>query len=206
MINAEPFTADYYERGEELGLSCYTNYRWLPHLTVPMASRIVQHLRVEKEETLLDFGCAKGFLVKALRTLGYNAFGVDISTYAIMSADDATAPYLSLISGIIEYAAFDWVLAKDVLEHVPEECLVELLTKLHARKMFAAMPLGDGREYVIGRMEDDVTHIIRRPLEWWVEQFRAAGFRDVWASYSMAGVKERWTKAFSVGNGFIIAE
>ena len=34
-------------------------------------------------KTVLDAGCAKGFLVEALRDKGVDAFGIDISKYAI---------------------------------------------------------------------------------------------------------------------------
>ena len=36
-----------------------------------------------KPRRVLDVGCAKGFLVEALRDRGVEAFGIDVSEYAI---------------------------------------------------------------------------------------------------------------------------
>ena len=43
---------------------------------------------------MLDVGCAKGFLVKVFRDQGIEAWGVDVSEYAISSAPDDVRPYL----------------------------------------------------------------------------------------------------------------
>lgn len=43
---------------------------------------------------VLDVGCAKGFLVKALRNLGIQAYGIDISEYALSKAEANIRPYL----------------------------------------------------------------------------------------------------------------
>src|SRR4051794_23312927 len=46
--------------------------------------------------TVLDAGCAMGFLVEALRSKGIEAFGIDISEYAIQRADASIRPFCSL--------------------------------------------------------------------------------------------------------------
>ncbi|MBA2320135.1 MAG: class I SAM-dependent methyltransferase [Deltaproteobacteria bacterium] len=43
---------------------------------------------------VLDIGCAKGFLVRHLRELGVDAWGSDVSAYAIESAPDSVKPYV----------------------------------------------------------------------------------------------------------------
>ena len=64
------YDKDYYECGIESGKSLYNNYRWMPELTIPFCSRIVEHLKISTEQKVLDFGCAKGYSVKAMRLLG----------------------------------------------------------------------------------------------------------------------------------------
>src|SRR3990167_2449572 len=92
----------YFLRGAETGKSLYTNYRWLPDLTIPMAKRIIEHLGFEgdKSTTILDYGCSRGYLVRALRGFGYKAYGVDVSAWAIENADEIAKPHLVLIKGI----------------------------------------------------------------------------------------------------------
>jgi len=45
-------------------------------------------------KTVLDIGCAKGFLVLAFRNLSIEAYGVDISEYAISNAPNEVKQYL----------------------------------------------------------------------------------------------------------------
>ena len=89
------YNESYFERGLESGLSLYQNYRWIPELTIPMAMTIIDFLGIKRHQTILDFGCAKGFLVKAFRLLYRSAYGVDsggICSRAIIQAsgDQAT--------------------------------------------------------------------------------------------------------------------
>jgi SAM-dependent methyltransferase len=204
---------NYFETGEQNHCSCYTNYRWLPALTIPMARSIAETLPLSPEDWILDFGCAKGYLVKALRRLGHGrAYGVDASEYAISKADQETRPFLAVIAdGVLPQTmgagSWDWILAKDVLEHLSEQYLAIILRRFRttAHKVFAVVPLGDGSHYLIPEMERDITHQIRRPLGWWERQFLDAGFAKVRTSYKMAGVKENWTSKYPKGNGFFIA-
>jgi cyclopropane fatty-acyl-phospholipid synthase-like methyltransferase len=199
------FTKDYYENGKASHLSCYENYRWLPNLTIPMAESLVAACAIKRNDTILDFGCAKGYLVKALRGLGYSAYGIDISEYALSHADEETKPFL--VSGADGLdMRFDWIICKDVLEHI-EECELSRYLKLFRRlapNLLTIVPLGNNGTYTIPDMEMDVTHRIRRPLWWWSSQLDEAGFKAISSSFSMKGVKENWTAKYPFGNGFLI--
>lgn len=200
------YDEDYYLRGRETGKSLYSDYRWLPTLTIPMVQRIVEHLGAQKRHTVLDFGCARGYTVKALRILGYDAYGVDCSSWAIENADPEVREYLRLSDTLMH--EFDWVLAKDVLEHVPEavDCIRSI--QHHARLgVFAVVPLAavDGAPYVLQDYEKDVTHIHRLTLSTWVSYFLRPGW-TVTASYRVPGVKDNhYITGFEPGDGFIVA-
>ena len=73
------YDEDYYENGVQLGISGYANYRWMPSLTIPMAERMIEYLAIKETDKILDFGCAKGFLVKAFTDLGYKCEGVTLA-------------------------------------------------------------------------------------------------------------------------------
>ena len=202
------FNRDYYENGKEAGLSCYENYRWLPELTVPMCETIIDALGLTPSETILDFGCAKGYVVKAFRQLGFKAFGVDISDYAISCADDDARPFLHKISeNGFTLEPYSWIMCKDVLEHVDEQRLVELLHKFRktGAKLFVIVPLGNNGTYTIPEMEKDVTHRIRQPLWWWSSTIEDAGFSVAQSKFSIPGLKEHWTRTHPFGHGFIVA-
>lgn len=198
------YDEDYYERGRELGISGYSSYRWLPELTIPLAHEIVTQLGIRRGERILDFGCAKGYLVKALRLLHHEAWGTDVSEYALSKAPEDVQPFLSSAS-LITFERFDWIIAKDVLEHVPYEELPQLLSSLRSvgNNLFAIVPLGDGKKYVIPEYEGDVTHVIRENLGWWRRAFQKAGFVVKEATYLMPYIKANWDYA-KHGNGFFI--
>ena len=44
---------------------------------------IIKRYKLKKGDRVLDIGCAKGFLVKDLIDLGIDAYGIDVSEYAL---------------------------------------------------------------------------------------------------------------------------
>ena len=67
-MNLHKFNKDYYEDGVRKKLSGYQEYKWMPTRSIPEAVDIINTFDFN---TCLDFGCAKGFLVHALRTVSY---------------------------------------------------------------------------------------------------------------------------------------
>jgi SAM-dependent methyltransferase len=199
----EVYDEDYFEHGVEKAISGYSDYRWLPEATIPLAHELVTQLGIRKSDLVLDFGCAKGFLVKALRLLRYDAWGYDTSTYAVSRAPDDVRGYI--LSDLEIAPHFDWVISKDVLEHVPHAELPQLLKRLceMTGRAFVVVPLGAKGKYVIADYELDVTHVIREDLWWWCRAFEAAGFYIERATTDMKNIKPNWEK-FEGGNGFFI--
>lgn len=61
-----------------------------------------------QNKKVLEIGCAKGFIVEAMRDLGINAYGIDVSPYAISCAREDIKPYLRVADArnvLSEYAA-----------------------------------------------------------------------------------------------------
>lgn len=175
----EKFGADYFERGEALGLSCYTDYRWLPELTIPLAHRLVMELDIGWDDVILDYGCAKGYLVKALRMLGHEAWGVDISHYALSAAPEDVRAFLGQPAAMLSmHRHYDMTIAKDVFEHVDPIALLSVLTSIRksTKRMYAIVPLGDGHRFYSPDYERDKTHLIRQDENWWATQFKKANF------------------------------
>jgi len=212
LIPAETYGEDYFERGVQTGMSGYQNYSWLPELTIKMAHHLIQSLPIQQGERVLDFGCAKGFLVKALRLLDVDAYGVDISSYAIDRVDPAVRGLCTLVSGPSDPLCisrnYDWMVSKDVFEHMNESQLQQLLQRSQERirNIFAAIPLGldDGSGYVVPEYDRDVTHVTKRPLDWWIDLFQSNGWNVDSVNYSFRGVKDAWTAAWPHGNAFFV--
>ena len=75
----------YFDGPRDYGYGGYRyDGRW-----IPVAEDIVRHFGLKPGDRVLDVGCAKGFLVKDLLHVcpGLEAFGLDISTYALMHCE-----------------------------------------------------------------------------------------------------------------------
>jgi SAM-dependent methyltransferase len=176
------YDKDYFERGIELGISNYENYHWLGKPTLDYCRAIIKFLHLKKGSTLLDFGCAKGYYVKAFRLLGIDAWGSDASEYAISNCDPDVQYWLEWTESWKVYAGeikFDLIFCKDVLEHISnlDEYLVSL--RSHCRRVFIGVPLGDGARFLCERANQDKTHIHCRNGYWWSEKLNSC-FPYVW--------------------------
>lgn len=197
------FDEDYYERGLEKGISGYSNYRWMPELTIPMCALLCERLPIKPGARILDFGCAKGFIVRAFRLLERDAWGYDVSDYAVKAADTEVRDF---VSNTMPHGRFDWVIAKDVFEHIGYGKIRKAVRHLakRGRRLFCVVPLGANGQYVVPSYDLDVTHRIREPLEWWTRLLNDNGFKVQSATYTFAGVKQNYAK-WKRGNGFLVA-
>lgn len=207
MSRPEQYDEDYFLRGKASGKSLYEDYRWLPELTLPMVRSMIVHLGIRATETVLDFGCARGYIVRAFVEQGIEAFGVDASKWAIENADEAVRA--RVFHATQPWGAYNWIIAKDVLEHVPVdelEPLVQAILDRATKGVFVVVPLSPaiGEPYICPDYEKDVTHVVRWDLFTWMELFRRhMGKRFfIEATYRVPGVKDNWSE-WPEGNGFL---
>lgn len=209
------FDEDYFMRGQEKGVSNYTNYSWMPEVTLKLADAIRGHLGIKKSENVLDFGCAKGFLVRAFRERGIEAYGCDISEWAVENCDPMVKNYVMTpdkLESILETIKdFNWIIAKDVLEHVPLTALestVKSLLKIATTGMFIVVPLTskDGGEFICPRDNQDATHAVRWTLATWLKFLRKMDQSFIYhGSFHIPGIKQA-SEPYEASCGFITAK
>src|SRR5215204_1248015 len=131
--------------------------RWLAYFG-RIAERIVNDLQ---PESVLDAGCAFGMLVEKLRQLGVDAYGVDVSEYAIEHADHSIREYVwcdSLTNPLDR--KYDLVVSIEVFEHMPPvdaEQAVENICSATERLLFSSSPFDFA----------EPTHVNVQPPEDW---------------------------------------
>jgi len=175
FVNGEQFDADYYLRGPQTGKSNYENYHWMEERTIAYAKRMTKHLGATCGQSIHDIGCARGYLVKAMRMIGFIATGHDISKWAISHGDLDVADSIYRSKGIphdVSSLRVDWYHCKDVLEHMSSYDIIDLVRHAigHAdRGMLIIVPLvgGDG-EYIYPPDRRDSTHIQKMNLDGWL--------------------------------------
>ena len=139
-----------------------------------IADRIVEDLH---PKTVLDAGCAMGYLVAALRDRGVEAYGIDISDYAISKVREDIRPYCVVgslsepISHEVLPEKYDLITSVEVLEHLTEEdgkTAIAALCSMTDHIIFTSSP-------------DDLTeptHINVQQREYWARLFAENGFAD----------------------------
>ena len=163
------------EQGAEFGRFYYRhdcgvpyerNDHWLEFFG-RIADAIVRDLR---PATVLDAGCAMGFLVEALRERGVDARGIDVSEYAISQVDESVREHCSVgsLTEPIE-GRFDLVVCIEVLEHIPPADAGAALANLCAA----------GDRLLLSTTPDDfaeATHLNVQPPEAWAAALAGEGF------------------------------
>lgn len=120
--------------------------------------------------SVLDVGCAKGFLVQAFRDRGVEAWGVDASEYAVSQAPEGIAEYLYHLDITsqrqIKLPPADLVCSFDTFEHIPEDKLKQAKEFMisHGQRYFIRVATPNTPDW-----QHDPTHITIKPLEFWRE-------------------------------------
>jgi hypothetical protein len=110
------FDARYYDTG--CGRPYGRDEVWLDFFG-RIADRIASELRPGRT---LDAGCAWGLLVDALRTRGVDAYGFDISSYAISQVAAASQPYCWRASATDEIEGrYDLIICMEIFPHLTVE-------------------------------------------------------------------------------------
>jgi SAM-dependent methyltransferase len=114
-----PYTEDYFDNRVEF----YNLYRPLCNV---IAMILVENLCPQKS---LEIGCGFGFFVHALRKMDIEAFGVDISEYAINNSFDGIEPYVRCMDMDTEQlpcapGSFDLVTSLRAMEHLHQPQVV----------------------------------------------------------------------------------
>lgn len=208
MQNLSEFTgdfydADYFERGRESGKGWLTNYRWLPRRSLKEAFAYVDALDLDDKSYVLDFGCAKGFIVKALRILDIKADGCDISSYALSFAPEGCwdcSDNIAWENGC--KAGYTHITVKDVFEHLTPEKLLSTLSRLHelASVIMCIVPMGDDGVYRIKEYHSEISHLIAENEEWWKQAFVKSGWTVEKDCKHVPGLKDNW-QDFANGRG-----
>ncbi len=165
---SELYNEDYYKN------CCGTDYGkesiWVEQFG-HIADRIIADFN---PKTVLDAGCAWGYLVAALRDRGVEAYGIDISSYAISKVRADIKQYCALCSltdalPLNFPKKYDLVTNIEVLEHIYEEEGLKALKSLcsYSDNIIFSSSSSDISE---------TTHVNVQQTEYWTRHFAEYGF------------------------------
>lgn len=174
MIENNIYNSDYYKQYDtSLGKIDYEKSNDIKDFLKSVALHIKEEFN---PSTVLDAGCAMGYLVEALRDIGIEAYGVDVSRYAIEHVREDIKPYCAVgsISAPLPSSFpkhFDLVVTIEVLEHMyaeEGEKAIQNLCKITSTVLFSSSP--DGYE--------EPTHVNVQKREYWASIFASNSFYD----------------------------
>lgn len=169
---SEIYNFDYYHNYSG-GLIAYED----PEHWVEFFGGIADHILSDLHpRTVLDAGCAMGYLVAALRDRGVEAYGIDISEYAISKVREDIRPYCA-VSSLTDPlpdsfpSKYDMVVTIEVLEHLyteEGERAIKNLCTFSDQILFSSTP-DDFQEH---------THFNIQQREYWARLFAKNSFFD----------------------------
>jgi len=207
-IDGNFFDKDYFENGKQTNKSFYENYHWMPQRSFREALAFIDCLQLNENSYVLEIGCAKGFLIRALRELEIKVDGADISNYALSFAPEGCWN-CSNDSSWDNHANFGYtnIIIKDMLEHLNKEQLGISLNNFSkvSNKMICVVPIGSNGKYRIPEYECDQSHVIRENESFWYCFFEMNGWKVINHFPHLKGIKDNWTH-YPDGNHVFVLE
>jgi SAM-dependent methyltransferase len=124
---------------------------------------------------ILDYGCAVGFLLDALKEKKYsNLFGFDISEFCKNIFENN---HKSI--DILEKQEFDFILFLDVLEHMTDDEITNVLNILDSKYILVRIPCARDFEenFFLEVSRNDPTHINCKTKNKWKDLFNKLNYK-----------------------------
>ena len=136
----------------------------------PERLKFLEYIKSLSPESVLEAGCAYGFLVKSLNDAGIPAEGFDVSTFAHkMRVTDKVRVASVLDLNCYKDKQIDLEVDIELLEHIPEAYTDQALREL-ARVSKRGVHWIAYKEVDDLFQTKDITHINVKPYKWWVEK------------------------------------
>lgn len=197
MRNGDWFDAGYF--GHQTVSEHKSNYSrivggYIPQMAAPklFAEWVANNLKAQKllnskrKPVVLEIGCASGDAVLAMRELGIEAYGIDVSEYILSRAkDEAVVMDVLKKMDMRDLLADEWpefirnilgekekiaaIVSKDVMEHVTEDLIDDVLKAFSrlAKWQFHVVNTGEHEYQAAG---GDQSHFLVKPLQWWQDK------------------------------------
>jgi SAM-dependent methyltransferase len=178
---ARQFGKDFFDGDRKHG---YGGFHYHPRFWQPVIPDFIEHFGLTAESTVLDVGCAKGFMLYDLMQAvpGISVRGVDLSTYAIENAKPEVKSYLQVANAKalpFEDNSFDVVISITTLHNLEGDDLdaafkeVERVSKKGAFVTVDAYRTDEEKS----RLEDWVlTAKTMMHVEQWKSYFQRVGY------------------------------
>lgn len=149
----------------------YKEYKPLKDFFDNLAEQVVKTIN---PKTVLDVGCAMGLFVAALRDRGVEAYGIDISEFAIENVRDDVKPFCKVAEAQGKLPEsfpkkFDLVVSIEMIEHLDAEDGDKVIDNICSYTNNIIFSSTDSEI-------NDPTHLNVKPAKYWAKRFAKNGF------------------------------
>lgn len=183
---ARRFGEEFFDGERDYGYGGYRDDgRWRA-----VAARMVLYYGLKQGARILDIGCAKGFLVRDFVALGMDAYGIDVSEYAISKSVIPERTFVADARAIGDFAnhrtrrkEFDLIVSINTLHNLEARELSQVLATVDELSICSYVTVDawhtpEERERMLAWNLTAKTMMSARD---WLAFFRAANFHgDVW--------------------------
>jgi SAM-dependent methyltransferase len=180
-VIAREFGREFFDGDRRTG---YGGFTYQPRFWQPVIPTFQQHFGLTGASSLLDVGCAKGFMLHDLAEMipGMMLKGVDISSYAIDNAIESMKPHV-LVADARDLPftdrSFDVVISVNTIHNLERADLIQALREIERVKRRGAFVTVDAyrNEEERARMESwNLTARTILSVDGWKDLFAEAGY------------------------------
>ena len=178
---AREFGKEFFDGNRKNG---YGGFHYNPRFWQPVIPTFQKHLELTSESSVLDIGCAKGFMIHDMKKLipGITVKGIDISNYAIenviesmkdnvMVADARDLPFRD--------NSFDVVISITTVHNLDrDDCIRSLreIERVSRRKSFVTVDAYRNEDERTAMLAWNLTAKTILKVEEWIDLFNEAGY------------------------------
>jgi ubiquinone/menaquinone biosynthesis C-methylase UbiE len=182
ILVSKNFDYDYFDGDRKFGYGGYYNDgRWNK-----VAKKIINHYKLKENSKVLDVGCAKGYLVSALCSFNINAFGIDISEYAIKNSEASIRDKLTKCNAknlSFKDNYFDAVISFNTIHNLKEsDCIKSLqeIMRVSKKSKFVQVDAYENNKEKKDFLNWVLTAETHGTPEYWYKIFKKANYDGDW--------------------------
>lgn len=178
---ARRFDKDFFDGDRRTG---YGGFTYHPRFWQPVIPTLQSYFNLTAGSSLLDVGCAKGFMMHDVAALipGITVKGIDVSAYAVEHAIESMRPHVSVADArALPFAdkSFDVVISINTIHNLERANLVKALREIERVNRRGAFITVDAYRTDEERRRMEAWNLTARtilPVEGWKELFAEAGY------------------------------
>jgi SAM-dependent methyltransferase len=178
---ARQFGKDFFDGDRSHG---YGGFNYFPRFWQPVIPTFREHWDLDSSSSVLDVGCAKGFMLHDLAELipGITVRGVDVSEYAIANSIEDMRPFLHVANAIelpFPDKSFDVVISINTIHNLERaECAKALreIQRVSRGKSFVTVDAYRNEDEKVRMYAWNLTAKTIMSVDEWIEFFADAGY------------------------------